>query len=76
MSDELVATHRPTLTMTEAVSRTGVSRSTIQRALKRGDIAGAVREDPDDPMSAWVIPIEGLIAAGWTPEAPGPSLAE
>lgn len=50
-------------TLAEAVRRTGVARSTMQRRLKEGVVHGAERT----PDGGWAIPVAGLIAAGIDP---------
>lgn len=50
--------------LSEAVRRTGVSRSTLQRRLKAGAIPGAERNLEGE----WAIPVAGLIAAGVSPD--------
>jgi hypothetical protein len=55
--------HGPTLSLSEATNRCSVSRATIQRRLKAGDIVGAYRTD----SGGWSIPISGLIGAGLIP---------
>ncbi len=55
---------RPRFSESQAAKLCGVSRSTIQRARKRGDIPGVERVG-----SGWSLPLEGLLAAGFTPES-------
>jgi hypothetical protein len=52
-----------TLTLGEAVRRVTVSRSTLQRRLKAGEIDGAVHTDNGE----WAIPFNSLLAAGLSP---------
>lgn len=58
---------RPRWSAAEAARRCGVSRSTIQRALLAGKIPGA-----EKVPEGWSIPLEGLLAAGFTPDRPAP----
>ncbi len=58
----------PTLSLGEAVRRTGVARSTLQRRLAEGAIPGAERT----PAGGWAIPYAGLIAAGLEPRTTPP----
>lgn len=53
----------PTLSLAEAVDRCSVSRATLQRRLRAGEIEGATR----NRSGGWEIPISGLIAAGLIP---------
>lgn len=53
---------RPTLSAAEAARAAGVSAKTIGRALKAGRIEGAERL----PGGGWAVPVEGLLAAGYT----------
>ncbi len=68
-------TDRPMFTLAEAVRASDRSRSTLQRDLKAGRIDGAHRADPADPASPWVIPADGLVAAGYRLHAPTPDAA-
>lgn len=66
--------HGPTVSLAEATDRCSVSRATIQRKLKAGEIVGATRTT----SGGWSIPITGLIAAGLMlrttpPDQPGAS---
>ncbi|MFE5708112.1 hypothetical protein [Rhodococcus koreensis] len=54
---------RPRWSASEAAKRCGVGRATIQRRLEAGLIPGAERT-----REGWSIPIEGLLAAGFTPD--------
>ncbi|WP_075836012.1 MULTISPECIES: helix-turn-helix domain-containing protein [unclassified Rhodococcus (in: high G+C Gram-positive bacteria)] len=58
-------TERPRWSASEAARRCGVGRATIQRALDAGRLPGAVRTD-----KGWQIPLEALLAAGYTPDRP------
>lgn len=53
----------PTMSMGEAVRLTGASRSTMQRRLAAGQIEGAYR----NAEGGWVVPMSGLLAAGFVP---------
>lgn len=64
MSD---ATSRPTFTVSSAADVTGKSRRTIGRMLADGELPGAHKTD-----GAWTIPLESLLAAGLTVNAPSP----
>lgn len=55
---------RPRFSESQAAKLCGVSRSTIQRARKRGDIPGVERLE-----NGWSLPLEGLLAAGFKPES-------
>src|SRR5699024_5673040 len=57
------ARERPRWSAAEAARRCGVGRATIQRALTAGRIPGAEQTD-----AGWSIPLEGLLAAGFTPD--------
>lgn len=52
---------RPAWTLTEAVERTGASRSTIRRYREAGKLPHAYK----DPSGAWRFPHEDLLAAGF-----------
>lgn len=58
---------RPRWSASEAARRCGVGRATIQRALTAGRIPGATETE-----KGWSIPLEGLLAAGFTPDRPTP----
>ncbi len=58
----------PTLSLGAAVRATGVARSTLQRRLTAGAIAGATRTE----AGGWSIPIGGLIGAGLVPTVTPP----
>lgn len=62
------ATHEKMFTAGEAAQGCGVSRTTISRAAAAGRIAGAKR----DEAGAWVLPLSGLLAAGFNPGKPSP----
>ena len=55
------------LTLSEVAERCGVSRSTVRRALDRGELDGAVQ----DSRKVWRVPVSALTAAGWTPADTG-----
>lgn len=57
---------RPAWTLTEAVQRTGASRSTLRRYLAAGKFPHAYK----DSSNAWRFPLEDLLAAGLTPSEP------
>lgn len=58
---------RPRWSAAEAARRCGVGRASIQRALTDGRIPGAEKTD-----KGWSIPLDGLLAAGFTPDRPSP----
>lgn len=60
---------RPMLSLREAASACGVSRTTIRRRREAGDLPNAVQ----DPRRGWVIPVEDLLAAGFRLNAPAPA---
>lgn len=62
----------PTLSLGEAVRVTGAARSTLQRRLHAGAIAGAERT----AEGGWSVPVAGLIAAGFLPKVSPPDPAE
>ncbi|MEQ4611608.1 helix-turn-helix domain-containing protein [Streptomyces cavourensis] len=63
---------RPMLTQREAAAACGVSRSTIRRRREAGDLPGAV----SDETRGWLIPVDGLLAAGFRLNGPvGPDAA-
>lgn len=64
----VVAQGGPHLGMAEAVKATGMSRTTMQRRLKDGDVPGAHRGLDGN----WSIPIRGLIEAGMMPRTTPP----
>lgn len=59
---------RPRWSASEAARRCNVGRATIQRALAAGRIPGATETE-----KGWSIPLDGLLAAGFTPDRPSPS---
>jgi hypothetical protein len=67
-------TERPLLTITEAAKAAGVDRRTIRRRLDAGDLPNASRgTGPQGPETgAWTIPVDDLIAAGFTLHASRP----
>lgn len=68
-ADETLEPEERTYTITEAADAAGVARSTIRRALDRGDFPNAAQDD-DDPRSPWRIPTGDLEAAGYAPQEP------
>lgn len=62
------ATHGQLFTAGDAARACGVARTTISRAAAAGRIAGAER----DEAGAWVLPLSGLLAAGFNPGKPSP----
>lgn len=62
------ATHEKMFTAGDAARACGVARTTISRAAAAGRIAGAER----DEAGAWVLPLSGLLAAGFNPGKPSP----
>lgn len=58
---------RPRWSASEAARRCNVGRATIQRALAAGRIPGATETE-----RGWSIPLDGLLAAGFTPDRPTP----
>ena len=59
-------TNRPAWTLTEAVQRTGASRSTLRRYLDAGKFPNAYK----DTSKAWRFPLEDLLAAGLSVSKP------
>lgn len=57
---------RPAWTLTEAVERTGASRSTIRRYREAGKFPNAYK----DTSGAWRFPLEDLLAVGFSPSEP------
>jgi predicted DNA-binding transcriptional regulator AlpA len=57
---------RPAWTLTEAVQRTGASRSTLRRYLDAGKFPHAYK----DTSKAWRFPLEDLLAAGLSVSEP------
>lgn len=69
LSDDTRVSHSPPrVSLAEAVEITGVSRSTLQRRLKAGEVEGATRKDD----GGWSIPVPALIAAGMAPKVSPP----
>lgn len=60
---------RPKLSVAAAARATGAARTTIQRALKEGRLPNAVQNG-----NAWSIPVEDLLAAGFTLQHQGRSV--
>jgi predicted DNA-binding transcriptional regulator AlpA len=58
--------NRPAWTLTEAVQRTGISRSTLRRYLDAGKFPNAYK----DTSKAWRFPLEDLLAAGLSVSEP------
>ncbi len=58
---------RPRWSASEAARRCNVGRATIQRALAAGKIPGATETE-----KGWSIPLDGLLAAGFTPDRYAP----
>ncbi|MFF9431922.1 helix-turn-helix transcriptional regulator [Streptomyces sp. NPDC014746] len=63
-----MSTTRPMLNQREAAAACGVSRSTIRRRREAGLLPGSL----EDPERGWLIPVEALLAAGFTLNAPAP----
>ncbi|MEU0404798.1 helix-turn-helix domain-containing protein [Streptomyces sp. NPDC006197] len=63
-----MSTSRPMLNQREAAAACGVSRSTIRRRRE----AGLLPRSVEDPERGWLIPVEALLAAGFTLNAPAP----
>jgi DNA-binding transcriptional MerR regulator len=59
-------TSRPAWTLTEAVQRTGASRSTLRRYQAAGKFPNAYK----DSSNAWRFPLEDLLAIGLSPSEP------
>jgi predicted DNA-binding transcriptional regulator AlpA len=57
---------RPAWKLTEAVERTGASRSTLRRYLAAGKFPNAYK----DSSNAWRFPLEDLLAVGLSPSQP------
>ena len=62
---------RPKLSVAAAARATGAARTTIQRALKEGRLPNAVQNG-----NAWSIPVEDLLAAGFTLQHQGRSVSQ
>jgi len=58
---------RPSWSISEAARRCGVSRATIGRHLAKGKFPDAVQTE-----TSWAIPLDNLLAAGFTPDRPAP----
>ena len=67
--DERARRARPRLTISEAAEAVGVSRSTIRRKLD----AGAFNQANKDNEGTWRIPVDSLIAAGFSLARPATS---
>lgn len=63
---------RPAWTLTEAVERTGASRSTVRRYREAGKFPNAYK----DAAGAWRFPLEDLLAAGLSPSEPARERAQ
>jgi hypothetical protein len=63
---------RPAWTLTEAVERTGASRSTIRRYRDAGKFPNAYK----DTAGAWRFPLEDLLAVGLSPSEPARERAQ
>jgi predicted DNA-binding transcriptional regulator AlpA len=63
---------RPAWTLTEAVERTGASRSTIRRYREAGKFPNAYK----DTAGAWRFPLEDLLAVGLSPSEPAREQAQ
>jgi predicted DNA-binding transcriptional regulator AlpA len=63
---------RPAWTLTEAVERTGASRSTIRRYRDAGKFPNAYK----DTAGAWRFPLEDLLAVGLKPTEPAREQAQ
>lgn len=57
---------RPSWNIGEAAERCGVSRSTVRRYRESGRFPSAFK----DTTGAWKIPLEDLLAVGWSPVDP------
>ncbi len=63
---------RPAWTLTEAVERTGASRSTLRRYRDAGKFPNAYK----DRAGAWRFPLEDLLAVGLSPSEPARERAQ
>ena len=63
---------RPAWTLTEAVERTGASRSTLRRYREAGKFPNAYK----DTVGAWRFPLEDLLAVGLSPSEPARERAQ
>lgn len=61
---------RPSWTIVEAAELCGVSKSTVRRYRESGKFPNAFK----DTGGAWKIPIEDLLAVGWSPVDPTQSV--
>lgn len=66
-----MTTDRPLLSIRDASDAAGVSVRTIRRRLAAGAFPNAVK-DATDPLAPWAIPVEDLLAAGFTLHASTP----
>lgn len=64
--------HGPVWSASEAARRCGISRATMTRRLQADAIPGATR----DESGAWLVPLSGLLAAGFHPDRPAPAEEE
>ena len=64
--------NRPAWTLTEAVERTGASRSTIRRYREAGKFPNAYK----DTAGTWRFPLEDLLAVGLSPSEPARERAQ
>lgn len=64
--------HGPMWSASEAARRCGISRATMTRRLQADAIPGATR----DESGAWLVPLSGLLAAGFHPDRPAPAEEE
>lgn len=67
MSDTVQEQTRPALTLSDAATSCGTSRSTIRRKLDAKEFPNAYREGDDGP---WMVPVTDLLAAGLKVNAP------
>lgn len=67
-TDDTVIRRGPTLSLAEAVTATQLSKSTLQRRLRAGELEGATRTR----SGGWSIPIRSLIGAGLMPNSTPP----
>lgn len=65
---DMATPQRPKLSVAAAARATGAARTTIQRALKNGRFPNAVQNE-----NTWSIPVEDLLAAGFTLQQQGSS---
>lgn len=64
-----VGMSRPSWNIGDAAERCGVSRSTVRRYRESGRFPNAFK----DTSGAWKIPLEDLLAVGWSPVDPSQS---